>query len=73
MKREKCLKKMYGLAVDLTKCYSREKENAIWDMAYDYNRNHYDDREIFVCEKYDDDTDELVGICIEDDYFIFAE
>lgn len=63
--REKNLIKMHKLAGELTKAYSREKINMIFRMAIEFNDEH-EGEEIFVME------DEK-AICIEDDYYIFAE
>ena len=49
--------------------WTREGENAIWDMASDYNRTH--DDEIFMCEYQSDDSEYVNGFMIEDDYWVF--
>lgn len=64
--REKTISKLYDLANDLRKNWTREKENTLWEIASDYNREH--DNEIFVCEDWE--NNETKRLYIEDDYFI---
>ena len=49
--------------------WARDAENAIWQMASDWNSDHPDD-EIFMCEKYDEEQEKVIGFYIEDDWYI---
>ena len=70
MTRDTVISKMIRLANQLKKNgWTRDGENAIWDIASEYNRTH--DDEIFMCvitraDGYDGD-----GFMIEDDYWTF--
>lgn len=72
MTRRETIEKMMKMANALMKNWTRDGENAIWDIAYDWNREHDESEEIFMCEKYDDD-DELVGFYIEDDFWLYED
>ena len=51
--------------------WSRDGENAIWEMASDYNRTH--DDEICMCDYQSDDSEYVNGFMIEDDYWTFEQ
>ena len=61
------------MANTLMNNWTRDGENAIWNIAYDWNRDHDESEEIFMCEKYDDSLDELIGFYIEDDYWLYED
>ena len=71
--RENVIKKMFDLANfisgDNWKNWTRDRENHLWDMCSDWNREH-EDEEIFMCETSDDD-DNVNGFMIEDDPFYY--
>lgn len=70
MTREQTIREMITKANELKRNgWTRDGENAIWDMALDYNRSH--DDEIFMCEYQSEDSDYVNGFMIEDDYWTF--
>lgn len=70
MTKEAIIKKMMQKANKMLRDgWSRDSENAIWELAFDYNRTH--DDEIFMCEYQSDDSEYVNGFMIEDDYWIF--
>lgn len=70
MTREQTISGMIAKANELKRNgWTRDGENAIWDMASDYNRTH--DDEIFMCEYQSDDSEYVNGFMIEDDYWTF--
>ena len=69
--RDETLRIMYILGRSLTRKYSEAVENQIWEMAEQYNRDHAD--EIIVEEKWNDDDSDIIGICVEDHYYLFAK
>lgn len=76
MTRRETVDLMMKKADELVVNWSYDKEREIWNMAYDWNSEHYgyvglDDGEIFMCEKFNDDETELIGFCIEDDYWLY--
>lgn len=72
MTRTETIKKMMNKANQMYENgWTRDKENAIWDIAYDWNREHEESEEIFMCEIWKDDGYDGDGFMIEDDYWIF--
>lgn len=70
-KRDKMLDKLYKIANQLGKKYSRDAYNKMWTMCSDWNSEHFEDGEIFMCEDYDEDG--KFRYYIEDDYFYLAD
>lgn len=74
MTREETIKKMMKLANEIMgkngKNWTRQKEDEIWNLSLDYNRDHEDD-EIFMCEY--GDGDDVEGFMIEDDYWLYED
>ena len=66
MEREKVLQEIWHKAIEIMNNWTRDGENAIWDMASDYNRDH--DDEIFVCEDWE--SDDVKRLYVEDDYVV---
>lgn len=81
MTRRETIEKMIQMAKEITgensENWTRDKENAIWDICYDWNREHYDghydEAEIFMCEMWKADGYEHDGFFIEDDYFCYLD
>lgn len=80
MTRSEIIKEMMEKAIAITgknsKNWTRDAENEIWDMASDWNREHYGDNEypeIFMCEIHEEDGYDGNGFMIEDDYFLYEE
>lgn len=70
--RATVIRKMYELANAMKRTgWTRDCENAIWEMASDYNRTH--DDEIFMCDYQSDDSEYVNGFMIEDDYWTFEQ
>lgn len=69
--REKYILEMMKKANALRKNWTREGEDEIWTMCDEWNRDHYECGEIFMCERVDDETGEVNGFYIEDDYWTF--
>lgn len=69
---DKMIKKAKAITGTNSKNWTRDAENKIWDMAYDWNSNH-DDSEIFMCEIWKDDGYDFDGFMIEDDYFVYED
>ena len=70
IKKQETLNKLYSLAKQLSKKYSYDLWNEMWDICCDYNRNN-PDYEIFMCE--DEDESGTFIYYIEDDYFYLAD
>ena len=73
MTRTETIKEIMKKSNELMKNWTRDGENEIWNMAYDWNRDHDESEEIFMCEKYDDELEELVGFYIEDDFWLYED
>ena len=73
MSRTETIDEMIRMANTLMNNWTRDGENAIWNIAYDWNRVHDENEEIFMCEKHDDSSDELIGFYIEDDYWLYED
>ena len=73
MTRNETLKAMYKMANELVKDYSFDKNNALWEMAYDWNSEHEESEEIFMCEIWKEDGYEHDGFMIEDDIWYFED
>lgn len=73
MTKFKMLEKMYEKANALQKNYTWQGWEEIWDMCYDWNSTHDRKDEICMSEHWNDETDEIDGFYIEDDYWIFEE
>ena len=72
MTRDTAISKMIRQANLLKKNgWTRDGENAIWDIASEYNRTH--DDEIFMCEYQSDNSEYVNGFMIEDDYWTFEQ
>lgn len=80
-KRDKLINKMVKMAIAITgknsDKWTRDAENAIWEMCSDWNSEHYDgmydEAEIFMCDYQTDDSEFVNGFMIEDDYFIIEQ
>lgn len=72
MTREKTISKMTKIANELVKNYTLEKNQALWNMCYDWNSAHSEREGIFMCETTDDD-DNVNGFMIEDDVWYWPE
>ena len=70
-KREKYILEMMKKANALSKNWTRDGEYVIWGMCDKWNRDHYEDGEIFMCEHVNEETGEVDGFYIEDDYWTF--
>ena len=73
MTRTETIKKMMELANSMAHDYTWDKNNELWDMAYDWNATHEASEEIFMGEIWKEDGYEENGVMIEDDYFYFYE
>ena len=77
MTRSETIKEMMTKANILIMNWTRDGENEIWNMAYDWNRDHDESEEIFMSEIYMDEdgneTEELTGFMIEDDYWLYQD
>lgn len=51
--------------------WTNTKYQEIWDACSEWNRTHYGDGEIFMCE--DEDEDGNFRVYVEDDYFTYFE
>ena len=71
--KERMITKMVKLANDLVKNYTWEKNKALWSMCSDWNSNHEESEEIFMCELDADDEHPNGGFCIEDDCWYFQD
>lgn len=71
MTRESVLKRLYAMALKLTKHYDYELNNRMWGLCYDWNRTHEEREEIFMGE--DEDENGKLRFFIEDDYFYLGE
>lgn len=65
MTREEALSKTWGMMCELQKDCTRDKINEIFDFVCNWNDEHEDETEIFMCEEYDDNKFRLY---LEDDY-----
>lgn len=73
MARQEMINKLMTMARELAKNYSWNRYMALFDMCCDWNRDHEESEEIFVCEIYKADGYENDGIIVEDDYFCYAQ
>lgn len=71
--RKRTIEKMYKMANGLVENYSWEANCKLWDMAYEWNGNHDEEDEIFMCEIYREDGYDADGFMIEDDYWYFKD
>ena len=72
MKRNEVIKEMMKKANDMFKNgWTRDGENELWDIAYDWNRDHDYSEAIFMCEITREDGYDGNGFYIEDDYWVF--
>lgn len=69
-KRETTLKKLYTMALELTKKYDYETNYKMWTLCLDWNSEH-PEKEIFMCD--DEDENGTYRFFIEDDYFYYGE
>lgn len=69
MTRNEVINKVNKMALELSKSFNREDYDVMFDMIYDWNREH-EDNEIFSCEEYDEDED-ANKFYIEDNYYFF--
>lgn len=81
MTRNEMINKLQKMAIAITGENSGkgtwDDHMAIWQLCLDWNKEHEEDEEIFMCEcEHDADgnpTEYVSGFYIEDDYFIFEE
>lgn len=75
MTRQQVISEMIQKANNLIENWSRDGENEIWEMALDWNSEHPDETEIFMCEYSMDEngieTNRVTGFMIEDDYWLY--
>ena len=67
MTRKEVLSRIYGMANKLMKEFNRDVYNEMWDICYDWNREH-EDEEIFMAEDEDEGR-----FYVEDDWFSYPE
>ena len=74
MTRQQTIKTMMEKAIEMQRTgYHWDKAKEIWDMAYDWNAEHYGNEEIFMSELYKEDGYDGDGFAIEDDMFFFED
>lgn len=73
MTRIQTIKKMIKMANELVKNYTWEQNKELWDMCCDWNRNHDESEEIFMCEIWAEDGYDGDGFMIEDDIWFFQD
>lgn len=71
IERRNYIDKMIKKANELVKDYTWDKNKELWDMAFDWNANHTEEEEIFMCEIWEEDGYDGNGFMIEDDYWYF--
>lgn len=67
------IEKMVEKANALVKNYTWEANTELWEMAYDWNANHDESAEIFMCEIWEEDGYDGNGFMIEDNYWLFKD
>lgn len=72
MTRADMIEKLFEMANELAKNYTWDKYYEIFDTCCNWNREHEESEEIFVCEIYKEDGYENDGIMVEDDYFLYS-
>ena len=73
MTRSETIRKMMNLANSMAHNYTWEKYCKLWEMASEWNSNHEEREEIFMCEFDKEDGYEEDGVMIEDDLFYIYE
>lgn len=74
MSRTETINKMVKMANKYVhkKDSSWTEEQKIWTICSDWNSEHYNDSEIFMCELGDDEGN-VIGFMIEDDSWYYPE
>lgn len=69
--RDEVIAMMMRLANEAIKQDNGKIEKVIWAIADEWNRNHSDDKEIFMDEYWNEDDSDVLGFYIEDDYWLY--
>lgn len=70
--RNRFIERLFDRANDMIIDYTWEKWKLLWDMCNIWNNTHDIRDEIFMSEIYND-SDDIIGIGIEDDILYFKE
>lgn len=70
--REEVIGIVWNKMVELEKEYTYEKYCETTDIVSDWNSEHEEDDEIFMCDHYNENY-ERDGLCLEDDHVIFED
>ena len=73
MTRAEMMEKLFGMANELTKDYTWDKYCELFNACHDWNRDHEENEEIFVCEVFKEDGFANDGIAVEDEYFFYKK
>jgi hypothetical protein len=74
MTREETIYSMMRKANDIYKNgWTRDSEDEIWSICSDWNSEHDEDEEIFMCEHENEETGLVDGFYIEDDSWAFQD
>lgn len=70
--RSRFIEKLFAFANDVVANYTDENYKFLWDMCSLWNSTHDSKDEVFMSEIYND-SDDIIGIGIEDDILYFKE
>lgn len=70
--REEVIEIVWKKMVDLAKEYTYDKYREITDIISDWNSEHDEDNEIFMCDDVNENG-ERIGLYLEDDHVIFED
>lgn len=74
MTRQETIDLMMEKANELYKNgWTRDGEHEIWNICSDWNSEHDEDEEIFMCEHENEETRLVDGFYIEDDSWMFED
>ncbi len=72
MIREETINKAWGMMIELQKDCTRDKINEIFDFVCNWNDEHEDESELFMCEDYNSE-EHCLYLYLEDDYIIIED
>lgn len=70
--RDRFIERLISLTQYVLSNYTVEGYKTLWDMCTDWNSTHDSRDEVFMSEIYND-SDDIIGIGIEDDILYFKE
>lgn len=75
MTREEAFSKAWGMMTELKSYYTnctRDKINEIFDFICNWNDEHEDESELFMCEDYNSE-EHCLYLYLEDDYIVIED